>query len=150
MKKKVKRRTSKTEGIGFENIDEALRAWKDVNKPLCKDREWGAFVCEKVDAAIQKKIYITGRTYKGTRNNVILGFVAGYICGAFFKNAKLAGFIHTHPEPKPGRHNDFPSKTDLFLLNLPGMHEIYVVPWKRCPGIPEMIKASDRRSWDHQ
>ena len=45
-------------------------------------------------------------------------------------------------------HNDFPSRTDLFLLKLPGIDEVYVVPWKSCPGKPDIIKASDRPSWE--
>ena len=149
MGKNIEQGTSEVGGTGYGTIDEAVQEWKDENKPLCRDRELGAFIYIKADAAIGKKIYILGRTDKGMRNNIMLGFAAGYICGAFARKVKMAGFIHTHPDPGAGRHNDFPSKTDLFLLKLPGISEVYIVPWERCPGIPEIIKTSDRRSWEH-
>ena len=139
--------------IEYDSIYEATLAWKDENKPECRDRERGAFIYMKTDRLTQAKAYIIGRTYQGVSGNVIAGFIAGYLSGVFSgffsRSVKIVGFIHTHPAPKPGMHNDFPSNADLFLLKLPGIDEVYVVPWKHCPGTPDIIKASDRQSWEH-
>ena len=58
------------------------------------------------------------------------------------------GFIHSHPKAAPGFHNDFHSNPDLFLLNLPGISEVYVVPYSCCQGVPKIIAGSQENTWN--
>ena len=146
-------RVAERDNIEYDSMGEAVRTWAREHKPMCRDRERGVFIFVKTDRLTRKKTYVTGRTFKGTRNNVIPGFIVGYlygfISGLFPGRGKPACFAHTHPEPGTDKHNDFPSKADLFLLKLPMINEVYIVPWKRCPGVPDIISASDRHSWEH-
>ena len=91
--------------------------------------------------------YCTIETYPGAENDVIMGFIAGYLNGSMryidSRRYDLKGFTHTHPQPKFG-HNDFPSYMDVLLLNMPNIEEIYVIPYKQCDD-RGVIKVRD---WD--
>lgn len=95
-----------------------------------KDKEMGAILYKITDSETGTVSYTYGRTYRGFRHNTIPGFIIGYISGGVSSivdpNKEMIGFIHSHPDPSTGYHNDFPSDPDLFLLNLPGISEVYV------------------------
>lgn len=88
----------------------------------------------------------------GGNDNVVLGFTVGYVSGgisSLFSSKEMAAFIHSHPKGEAGSNADRPSNVDLWLLNLPGISEVYVVPWDTCEGVPGIIKGSNKSSWEH-
>ena len=131
----------------YDSIEEATEAWKDEHKKESQKKERGAFIYKKTDKKTKKTTYTTGRTYIGGENNVIRGFIVGYVSGgisSLFSSEEMVGFIHSHPQIlEEGWHNDFPSDPDLFLLNLPGIDEVYIVPWDTCYNVPDIIKSSE-------
>ena len=61
---------------------------------------------------------------------------------------EMIGFIHSHPEPPQGTYNDFPSAADLNLHILPGINNVYVVPYtKDDSNVPDVFAARDFSSW---
>ena len=123
-------------------------AWANKYKEKSKEVEYGSFIySEKVDSQTK---YTFGRTYKGNRSNVVLGCMVGYFSGgseALLKSdMEMVGYIRTHPKPEKTRsHNDFPSTADMILKwFLPGVDEVYIVPYARCYKMPYIIDSSDR------
>ncbi|PWL93868.1 MAG: hypothetical protein DBY08_04205 [Clostridiales bacterium] len=137
----------------FDTMDEAATDWSKKYKPKSETREKGAIIY-KITGKDNKTQYTYGRTYNGYNSNVISGFVMGYTTGlgesAISPRKEMVAFVHSHPKPESEYlHDDFPSKADLFLLNLPGIEEVYVVPYKRCPLTPNLIRATDTAKWDY-
>lgn len=90
-----------------------------------------------------------GRTYTGTESNTALGFIIGYFFGGFeslfLTDLDMVAFIHTHPQPEGGQHNDFASTVDAGLTFLPGIDEVYIVPYKKCSNeTPNVIDSFSR------
>ena len=138
----------------YTSISAAAKAWAKDNKNKRKNKELGSFIYKKTNEKNNKTTYKIGRTYSGGKNNVIRGFVVGYLgrtaSDFFSSNVETVAFIHSHPKEIDNRyHNDFPSEVDEWLLNLPGIDEVYVVPWEHCEGVPEIISASQQESWRH-
>jgi len=133
----------------FKTAEEAVAWWAGRYRPRSAAREYGAMLMQ-VDGR-----YALGRTYRGYAHHTIPGFVLGYLAeglGMLRKKRRLVGFVHSHPRPQPtkdGRatYNDFPSAMDCRLLKLPGVDEVYVVPFQWEQKTPPIIRATDTRSW---
>ena len=50
------------------------------------------------------------------------------LIGNIFSVNRL-GFIHSHLQPPVGYYNDFFSKPDLWVINLPEIDYMYLVPY---------------------
>ena len=134
----------------FNTMDDAASYWGNKYRHSSQDKEHGAMIysTELEDGSTK---YCTIETYPGAENDVIMGFIAGYLNGSMRyidgRRYDLKGFTHTHPQPKFG-HNDFPSYMDVLLLNMPNIEEIYVIPYKQCDD-RGVIKVRDWDSWSH-
>ena len=146
--------TSETNTFTFDTEEEAVEAWAALYRGKSEYEEKCA-ILYKITTKSGDVRYTYGRTFDGYRTNTIPGFIMGYTGGGISSlvssKKEMIGFIHSHPKPKKGKHNDFPSDADLFLLKLPGISEVYIVPYSNCShkGIPDIIKASDKSSWSH-
>ena len=134
----------------FNTMDDAASYWGNKYRHSSQDKEHGAMIysTELEDGSTK---YCTIETYPGAENDVIMGFIAGYLNGSMRyidgRRYDLKGFTHTHPQPKFG-HNDFPSYMDVLLLNMPNIEEVYVIPYKQCDD-RGIIKVRDWDSWSH-
>ena len=134
----------------FNTMDDAASYWGNKYRHSSQDKEHGAMIysTELEDGSTK---YCTIETYPGAENDVIMGFIAGYLNGSMryidSRRYDLKGFTHTHPQPKFG-HNDFPSYMDVLLLNMPNIEEVYVIPYKQCDD-RGVIKVRDWDSWSH-
>lgn len=143
----------------FRSMDEAAAAWGAIYAPLSSEIEYGAMIFEIKNMHTGETRYGYGPTYPGNSSNVVGGFIGGYAEGAVWSTwstfsesgwyFRMVAFTHTHPDPGEGLINDVPSDTDVWLLNLPGMQEVYLFPNKvnYDEGRPSMIKISDTESW---
>ena len=125
--------------------------WGIEYKPQSKDVEYGAMIYSmELDGAIK---YFTMDTYKGEEYNVVAGFFAGYYQGLFItvtSKVNLEGFVHTHPKVRQeGNHNDYFSYMDMVISNVPGISELYLVPYGTCDLRGGVIKMHDKRTWIH-
>ena len=146
----------------FGTMDDAATNWAINNRHLSYERERGALIYYNTPT----KKYELGETFIGNENTVIGGFIVHYLNILYNPSSMLVGFVHSHPYPwieKPNGeritgHNDFPSYPqdgsfvsryihDIFVLGLIDIQEVYVVPYKVCPGMPSVIKSSDTASW---
>ena len=141
----------------FQREQDAATHWAIVNRPLSKERERGAFIL--YDLSLDK--FTLGGTFVGNDSTVAGGFIGNYLGLMTFSGGAIVpvSFIHSHPYPGADRANDFPSygtsdnwgtffANDMLLLNLPGVNEVYIVPYKSCTGVPSIIACSDRSTWD--
>ncbi|WP_242978351.1 hypothetical protein [Hydrogeniiclostridium mannosilyticum] len=147
-------RILQTTSRNYRSLEEATTDWANKYRTKSKEREYGAILYKSKNAKTNTVSYSYGITYKGFENNTIPGFIVGYITGRFKvtldPNIEMVGFIHTHPQSEKGYHNDYPSDPDLFLLNLPGINEVYVVPYSRCSGTSAVIEGSISITWDYE
>ena len=143
----------------FATEKDAVTHWAIVNRPLSKERERGALVY--LDHSTGK--YKLGETFVGNDHTVAGPFILNYVLSLrppiYNFRDEVVALVHTHPQPKAGYHNDFPSYTtpelpifhDMFLFNFPKIQEVYVVPYGPCefaPGaVPSIIASSDVASW---
>lgn len=133
----------------FGTMDDAATNWAINNRHLSYERERGALIYYNTPT----KKYELGETFIGNENTVIGGFIVHYLNILYNPSSMLVGFVHSHPYPwieKPNGeritgHNDFPSYPqdgsfvsryihDIFVLGLIDIQEVYVVPYKVCPG----------------
>jgi len=138
----------------YDSALDAVGGWALAYRPLSRDREYGALLYEiNVDGG---KIFSFSKTYKGMnqwwfiRANTLWPLLRTYFWPSFLRyGGKAIAWVHSHPDCQPGYHNDFPSKEDLFLLKLPRIHEVYVVPYKYCCESYAIIRASAKDTWLH-
>jgi hypothetical protein len=86
------------------------------------------------------RLYFTGRTYRGMKKrgpihpNVILPFLFLYFFQAthywLTSGARIEAFLHTHPQPDPGYTYDHFSRVDRWLLFLPMIRAVYLIPYE--------------------
>ena len=122
----------------FRSESEAVAAWCSEYRRVSKKVEYAALVYSAFREG--EEIYYTGRTYAGMgkfgfiRPNVVIPFVFMYMLQSvtqrLLHKARMVSFIHTHPMPEKGFTYRNHSKEDLFLLRLPGIHAVYVVPYE--------------------
>ncbi len=146
----------------FGTMDDAATNWAINNRHLSYEKERGALIYYNTPT----KKYELGETFIGNENTVIGGFIGHYLNILYNPSSMLVGFVHSHPYPwitMPNGeleigHNDFPSYPqdgsfvsryihDIFVLGLIDIQEVYVVPYKVCPGMPLVVKSSDTASW---
>ena len=132
----------------------AVGGWALENRIRSRDREYGALLYEIKVA--DGTVFSFSKTYKGMkpwwfiRANTLWPLLRTYFWPSFLRyGGKAIAWIHSHPDCQAGYHNDYPSKEDLFLLRLPRIHEVYVVPYKYCREPYAIICASERESWQH-
>ena len=114
----------------YDTPDEAAIAWKNEYQSQSQDKEYSAILYLKEVDGVTKYYY--GRTYEGYSNNCIPGLFYGYTTGLIeniFSSRQTVGFIHSHPQPPVGYYNDFFSKPDFWVINLPGIDYMYLVPY---------------------
>lgn len=144
--------TSEPKSQEFLSESDAVTDWANNYRSDSQYREKGAILYKTTDRETGTTTYSYGRTYQGFSSNTIPGFIIGYVSGGisslFDPNKEMIGFIHSHPAAPARKHSDFPSDPDLFLLKLPGISEVYVVPYNTCNRVPSIIKASDKTSWN--
>lgn len=122
----------------FQSESEAVAVWCSEYRRMSQKAEHAAMVYSTFRDG--KKVYYTGRTYRGTggfgfiRPNVVLPFVFMYLFQSVIQRllhkARMESFVHTHPMPGKGFTYRYHSKEDMFLLRLPGIHAVYVVPYE--------------------
>lgn len=112
----------------YENMDALMNTWANENLPLARDTERCASIYKRVFAD-GKEYYTVGATKQGQKDNVILPFIYQYLFENVPQSSRV-GFTHTHPQPPQGYRSDFASQPDLFLLKLPGIDVVYVVPYE--------------------
>ena len=136
------------------SMDAAAEAWAAENRPLSKDRERVAYIYECYG------YYYYGETYAGAKgfwfvpDNVIVPTLRLQMQvnweGSY---GVVVAQIHSHPNPEPGYHNDFPSADiglwsgDQIAYEVFGYSEMYVIPFKYCEGTSPIVKFSDRATW---
>ena len=136
--------------------ESALNAWINVYLPLSEEYEYVTFLY-----SIQTYMgtqYFTTTTFRGSKGNFIMS--ANVIAGTIalwlqdsISAATLVAHVHTHPKPSVGYHNDFPSVSpglkggDRIAMELFGFPEMYIIPYSRCSGTPEIIVYSDKNTW---
>ncbi len=128
----------------YDSVSEANAAWAEEYRGKSADNEYCAILYkETVDGTTKYKF---GRTYKGYSNNVIPQFIISYVSGGFSAlfspKTQMVSFIHSHPSGSSDHH----SEVDLLLVWLPGIDEVYVVPYERCSGVPEILDTYYGRS----
>lgn len=106
----------------FRTYEEATNTWGSKNGLLTgKDGlERGAFVYT-VRRADGNTYYTLSKTYKGSNDHVVGGFIKGYFWSIIRSKLgyDLVGFIHTHPHEHKSRDNT--SNADDFLMYLKGI-----------------------------
>ncbi|MCL2106604.1 MAG: DUF4329 domain-containing protein [Oscillospiraceae bacterium] len=127
------------------SAEEAVLAWREEYLPRSETYEHGAFVYRRADGS-----YTVGRTYRGGRDSVVSALLRGFFADPLARligSYELVAFTHTHPDCPEGLHNDAPSVADVFLLRLPGIDEVYLVPYKRCEGVGELVLCTRPETW---
>ncbi len=122
----------------YASKKECISAWSNLYRKMGVRIEYATFVYTSVNKG--SKTFFTGNTYKGMRSrgpiraNVVFAFLFMYIFESFFYRiffgAKISSFVHTHPQPRPGYTSAKHSPEDLFLLNLPRINAVYVIPYE--------------------
>ncbi len=107
----------------FYTYEDAANAWGQKNGQLTLSHglERGAFVYTSVRAD-GNTYYHLSKTYKGKHNNVVSGFIRGFIWSRIhdsLNTKSVVGFIHTHPNSHKDRDNT--SNADKFLMYLNGI-----------------------------
>lgn len=116
----------------------AAAAWSAEYRIRSEKNEFGALIYSVPSDGGKK--YYAGRTFAGMgkigmiRPNVVIPFVFVYIVEAFIerirRKSSTEAFIHTHPKPDAGYTYRYHSKEDMFLLRLPGIKGVYVIPYE--------------------
>ena len=140
----------------FYSIEGALSAWSAIYLPKSQIYEYVTYLYS-TETPLGTR-YFMSQTYRGTKANRIMS--ANVLWGTFalafqdaFYSVNLVAHVHTHPDPGNGFHNDFPSVDpdihggDRMVYNLLNLPEMYIIPFKRCNGTPEVIVYSDRSTW---
>lgn len=122
----------------FPSESEAVGAWCSEYRYLSEKIEYAAMIYSAFQD--KNKIYYTGRTYAGMgkfgfiRPNVVIPFIYIYTIQSLIQRilhkAFRESFIHTHPKPNAGYTYRYHSKEDMFLLRLPGIKAVYVIPYE--------------------
>lgn len=122
----------------YNSEHEAATAWSHIYRSRGIRREYAAFIYTAEVRGVKQ--YFTGKTHAGMekhgiiRANVVIPFLFMYLIQSITerlkRNAKAAAFIHTHPAPPPGYTCRNHSSEDLFLLKLPGIQAVYVIPYE--------------------
>lgn len=133
----------------FTSAHETAENWASLYRPLSETHEMAAILYSR--AAGGRKIYYYGRTYRGMRKrppiqpNVILPFLYLYLVEAtrhwLRYGAQIEAFLHTHPKPDSRFSYNHPSKADRWLLLLPMLKTVYIIPWEN----QELLKISSRK-----
>ena len=132
----------------FGSEAEAAAAWSDKYRAPGVKKEYAAIVyAARIGGNVR---YYTGRTYSGMgelgfiRANAVIPFLILYLFESLAQRLKrragIAAYLHTHPKPPPGYTSRFHSAADLFLLKLPGIKAVYVIPYEN----GEMNRAGKR------
>jgi hypothetical protein len=122
----------------YPSEQEAVAAWSVRYRSKGVRKEYAAFIyCLRAGNTLQ---YYEGRTYTGMREhgllraNAVIPFLLLYffqsLAERIRRSASIAAYVHTHPKPPPGftcRHH---SAEDLFLLKLPRIKAVYVIPYE--------------------
>lgn len=122
----------------YNSEEEAAAAWSDVYRSLGVRKEYAAFVYSATIGGVRK--YYIGRTYEGMgkhgmiRANVVIAFLYLYLIQTtkerLKRKAKISAFLHTHPKPPAGFTCRYHSAEDMFLLKLPRIVAVYVIPYE--------------------
>jgi hypothetical protein len=123
--------------VYFDELKTAVQ-WGRRYRPVSETHEHAALIyCAK---AYGDRFYYIGKTYKGMAQhrwispNVVLPFLYLFLCEAWkerlLNQATVAAFVHTHPKPDPGFTYRFHSRIDRWLLRMPKLNAVYVVPFE--------------------
>lgn len=122
----------------YDSEHAAASAWSHTFRSRGIRREYAAFIYST--EAGGAKQYFSGKAHAGMgehgiiRANVVIPFLYMYFVQSSIerlkRKAKIAAFIHTHPAPQPGYTCRNHSSEDLFLLKLPGIQAVYVIPYE--------------------
>lgn len=122
----------------YRSETDAVKGWSERYRVKSEKVEHGAFVYTAIKKG--ERIYYTGKTYAGMgsfwfiRPNVVIPFIFMYVFQSLMQlllyRAHLSSFIHTHPKPDKGYTYRYHSKEDLFLLRLPAIKAVYVIPYE--------------------
>ncbi len=131
------------------SAQETAKEWAVLYRPLSETHEMGALLYSRSVGG--GRVYYCGRTYRGMRKrgplqpNVILPFLYLYLIEAIHQwlgyGAQIEAFLHTHPKPDPGFTYSHPSQADRWLLLLPMLKTVYIIPWEN----QELLRISKRR-----
>lgn len=123
--------------VCFDELKTVVQ-WGRRYRPVSETHEHAALIyCAK---AYGDRYYYIGKTYRGMAQgrwispNVVLPFLYLFLWEAWkerlLNRATVAAFAHTHPKPDPGFTYRFHSKIDRWLLKLPKLNAVYVVPFE--------------------
>ncbi len=131
-------KVSRAELSYYDSEFEAASAWSDIFRSRGIRKEYAAFVYSTEMGGVTR--YFTGKTHIGMgkhgiiRANVVIPFLYMYLVQSITerlkRKANIAAFIHTHPEPPQGYTCRNHSAEDLFLLKLPRIKAVYVIPYE--------------------
>ena len=135
-------------------------AWMGIYLPLSEEYEYVAYLYE-LNTPMGTRYYFSN-TYKGTKEtgpisaNVIMETLLLELERAF-SSTKLVGMVHTHPKPQQHPvytlHNDLQSTDpglaggDRWIFTLLNLPEMFIIPYQRCNGVPQIIVYSDSSTW---
>ncbi len=120
----------------YDSEREAIDAWSRTYRSQSEEYEHCTFIFCYLDDNFEHH-YTYGKTGVGSlaipqlgiRANVIGSFLSGYLFESVSESS-IVGFVHTHPNPPKGYTSSFASEEDLFLLNLPRIDFVVVVPYE--------------------
>ena len=136
----------------------AAQAWARENRGLSKEKERMSYIYEEYGLYFYTDVYVGSAQGLIFSANVILPTVLLEINRSAWGGYRVAAQIHSHPDPgfSPSGiplHNDFPSASpniyggDRIAMEQVHYPEMYVVPYKLCPGTPEIIIYTDPSTW---
>lgn len=130
--------TKKTMCEVYLSESEAASAWAEKYRSSGVRTEYAALIYSR--SVMGTKRYYFGRTCRGMRAfgpiraNAVFPFLFLYTMESvkerFINNSRVAAYIHTHPKPPVGFTCALHSKEDLWLLKLPAIRAVYVVPYE--------------------
>ena len=131
----------------FDLMYDAVESWATTAREKSAQYEHYVGIYAIQDG--ENRLYFLGNTKRGTKNGVVSEFFNDYF-GSCLKYSKLVGMAHTHPSPGYSWwHNDYPSFEDALLLALPGIEDVYLVPYSSCDGQSSIISISQPETYYH-
>ncbi|GEM_PF-6471516 len=127
----------KRDAVYFDELKTVFQ-WGNRYRPRSEKFEYAALVYSV--SVYGDQVFYLGKTFRGMAGhglispNVVIPFIYLFTVEALKERlkyqAKVAAFVHTHPKPPPGFTTRFHSKADRWLLRLPTLRAVYVIPYE--------------------
>lgn len=116
----------------------AVFQWSHRYRPCSEKHEYAAMVYSV--SVYGDQVFYLGKTFRGMAGhglispNVVIPFLYLFAVEALKERlkykAKVVAFVHTHPKPPLGFTVRFHSAADRWLLRLPTLRAVYVIPFE--------------------